>query len=106
MKHFIKALGLAFHCNELAHIADLMPLSLQTVHNALGIAGDDFTVYVVCPSCQSVYHYEDCIIRRPYGQSESKHCCHVAYPNHPQCHAGKCVVHSSLNQSKKSVENF
>ena len=67
MKYFINALGVAFHCNELVHVADLMPLSLQTVHNALDIVVYDFTVYVVCPNCHSVYHYEDCVIRQPFG---------------------------------------
>lgn len=84
MKYFIKILGIAFHCNDLVDVANSMPLSLQTVHKILGIASSDFVSYVVCPSCQSVYHLEDCIIQKPFGESVSKSCCHVPYPCHPQ----------------------
>ena len=84
MKYFVKALGVAFHCNDLVVIANSMPLSLQTVQKMFGIANNDFESYVVCPSCQSVYHFEDCLIQRPFGQSTAKSCCHVPYPRHPQ----------------------
>ena len=55
MKYFVKALGVAFHCNDLVDLANSMPLSLQTVHKMFGIANSSFETYVVCPSCQSVY---------------------------------------------------
>ena len=67
MKYFVKALGVAFHCNDLVDVANSMPLSLQTVHKMFGIANSDFEIYVVCPSCQSVYHFEDCLIRKSMG---------------------------------------
>lgn len=68
------ALGLAFQCDGLANTADLH----------LGISGNDFIPYVSCPTCHSVYHFEDCVIIQPFSRSEAKECCHVAYPNHPQ----------------------
>lgn len=91
MKYFIRALGVAFHCHDLVGVAESMPLSLKTVHKIFGTANSDFVSYVVCPSCQSVYHFEDCIIQRPFGQSLGKSCCHVPYPRHPQLsRRGKC----------------
>ena len=84
MKYFIRALGVAFHCHDLAGVAESMPLSLKTVHKIFGIANSEYISYVVCPSCQSVYHFEDCIIQRPFGQPLAKSCCHVPYPHHPQ----------------------
>ena len=83
MKYFVKALGVAFHCNDLVDVANSMPLSLQTVHKMFGIANSDFETYIVCPSCQSVYHFEDCLIRRSFGQPTTKSCCHAPYPRHP-----------------------
>ncbi len=83
MRYFVKAIGLAFHCEGLVDAANSIPLGLKAVNKLLGIDPDDFVTYVVCPSCHSVYSYDDCIIKRAYGRSESKHCCHVAYPKHP-----------------------
>ena len=38
--------------------------------------------FVVCPSCDALYNYSDCIIRT--GQkTESKKCHYIAFPNHP-----------------------
>lgn len=71
MKYFIKALGLAFDNNDLLNVADSIPVGLQTVYKHLGISGNDFVPYVVCPSCHSVYRFEDCIVKLPFGKSES-----------------------------------
>ena len=49
---------------------------LRNTHN------DDFTVYVVCPKCDSIYEYDDCVVY-VQGKKQSKHCKHIAYPNHP-----------------------
>ena len=49
-----------------------------------GVCSDDinFIEYVVCPSCHSVYVFEDCI--ESHGrENRPKTCCHVPYPNHP-----------------------
>ena len=50
MKYFIRAIGTAFHCKGLVDVTDSMPLSLQTVHHMLGVSGEAFISYVVCPS--------------------------------------------------------
>ena len=38
--------------------------------------------YVVCPKCNMLYHFSDCIIHENNGD-RSKRCNHVEYPNHP-----------------------
>lgn len=83
-KFFIRTLGIAFQCESLVHAADQIPVSLDRVHNVLGVNANTFEKYVVCPKCHSVYDYDDCVIRRSYGGSISKLCQHIAYPNHPQ----------------------
>ena len=82
LKYFIRAIGTAFICKDLVDVTVSMPLSLQSVHHLLGVSGEAFISYVVCPSCCSVYPFEDCIVRSSCGKLESKRC-HVAYPNHP-----------------------
>ena len=47
-----------------------------------GISWNEFTEYVVCPSCHSVYEFEDCI--ESVGSEKRSRCCrHISYPNHP-----------------------
>ena len=60
-----------------------VPISLKDVYSCCGIASREFIEYVVCPCCQSVYEYEDCI-QSVDGETRSKCCRHVSYPNHPQ----------------------
>ena len=78
------ALGVAFQCELLLHAAEGIPMGINTVHKPLVTQGNDFLNYVICPKCNSVHSYEDCISRRRYGSSTSKLCQHVVYPNHPQ----------------------
>lgn len=42
-----------------------------------------FITYVVCPSCDSIYDYDSCVLTRGTVK-ESKRCQHLTYPNHPQ----------------------
>ena len=43
-----------------------------------------FTKYVVCPKCNSIYNYDDCVVFRSNGRFESKRCSHIPYPRHPR----------------------
>ena len=60
-----------------------VPISLKDAYSRCGIASREFIEYVVCPCCHSVYEYEDCI-QSVGGETISKCCRHVSYPNHPQ----------------------
>ena len=69
--------------NNVAKLSKLCPGSLKTVHNMLGLKGDDFIQYVVCYKCNSVYDLAACTEKSPAGQVIIKHCIHVEFPNHP-----------------------
>ena len=79
LKFFVQILGGAFK-----NKSDLMPLNLKALHKCMQISEGDFITYVVCPECDSIYEFQDCIITRANGNHESKRCCHVAHPKHPQ----------------------
>ena len=76
LKFFVKILGGAFK-----NITDLMSLNLKALHKCLQISKGDFITYVVCPERNSIYEMQD---SRANENHESKHCCHVAHPKHPQ----------------------
>lgn len=61
-----------------------VPLTLATVHKLISLQQNDFINYVVCPSCDSIYEYQDCLQVGANGQQISKECSHVDFPNHPQ----------------------
>lgn len=83
LKYFIRVLGNVFHCPPLVEFSELIPKTLRGAYSFVGVAGDDFIEYVVCPNCHSVYEYKDCFATVA-GTKVSKHCCHIFYPNHPQ----------------------
>ncbi len=83
-KFFVHCLGVAFQSETLTNASKYIPLHLNTVHKILGSNGELFVRYVVCPQCNSIYQYDDCVETKPNGQNESKRCCHIAYPNHSQ----------------------
>ena len=58
-KQFFLYFGRVFHCKQLQEMSDAVPLTLSTIHRLLSIKEDDFDLYVVCPSCDSVYEYDD-----------------------------------------------
>lgn len=83
-KYFFLILDRAFRSADLINASSTIPSTLGTVHKNLGIADDQwFIEYVVCPSCNSIYEFKDCIITAN-GKKESKTCCHIPMPNHPQ----------------------
>ena len=83
LKSIIRILCTAFQFRSLVDFSDRLPQTLHSAYSCVGIAGDDFIEYVVCPACHSVYDYKDCFDTIA-GVKVSKECCHVSYPNHPQ----------------------
>jgi hypothetical protein len=66
------------------NVLDAVPSSAEGALRYLGMSKDSsFVTYVVCPKCNSIYNYDDCVLSRGTTK-ESKHCKHIAYPNHPQ----------------------
>ena len=82
MKYFTLFVGNAFGCQPLIKISSEIPLAYPKLRKLLGMA-DGFIEYVVCPKCNSVYEYQDCVIVRN-GLKETKLCHHIAFPSHPQ----------------------
>ena len=59
------------------------PSNILTARKLLQIKTDkSFMEFVVCPKCQSIFKYDDCIYKQ-FGQLEPKSCPFVAYPYHP-----------------------
>ena len=80
MRYLIRLVGHAFQCDTAVNASSLIPITASTVHclilNRLGEG------YVVCPSCDSIYEFNDC-----FRQIGTITYWHVAFPNHP--HANK-----------------
>ena len=77
---FFRSLGQAYA----GPIFENMPVNVDAARKYLLQEEEpSFITYVVCPSCNSIYDYESCVVMRG-SVKESKKCQHVTYPNHPQ----------------------
>ena len=62
------------------NILEAVPSSTEGALKYLGLNKDSsFITYVVCPNCDSIYTFDDCVTSSGMTM-ESKH---IAYPNHP-----------------------
>ena len=75
---FIRVFGRAFNTGQEHSI----PNTVSRAHSYLRNTQNDFLVYIVCPKCDSIYEYDDCVVYLE-GRKQSKLCKHIAYPNHP-----------------------
>jgi len=85
LKYFIKALGSTYLNPALDQLSTEIPISIKTAEKYLGIDYEHSGIveYVVCPKCDSIYSYNNCVHTRANGQKLGKHCCYVKYPRHP-----------------------
>ena len=60
-------------------LAALVPLTMYSVRNILGIDRDNFEKYVVCPKCTKLYRPEDCL-RRVGDQVQPIVCDNIQFP--------------------------
>ena len=60
-------------------LAALVPLTMYSVRNVLGIDRDNFERYVVCPKCTKLYRPEDCL-RRVGNQVQPVVCDNIQFP--------------------------
>ena len=76
------------------HILEDIPSNIDAAHLYLWPCKDQyFVTYVVCPSFESIYPYDDCSISRD-AVKKSKKCSHIPYPNHPHLARRKeCGTH-------------
>ena len=83
LKYFFGVLGKAFTSQPLLDFSKHIPITFKDALSRSGISCSEFIEYVVCPSCHSVYEFQDCL-ECVAGEFRTRYCCHVAYPNHPQ----------------------
>lgn len=66
-----------------ASILSVFPRTLYALRKEVGLKTDAFTKYVVCPTCHSIYRFEDSY--KIVGIVKiSKKCSFVKFPNHRQ----------------------
>ena len=65
----------------LQQLAVALPTTLNGTMSLIGLDKDNFTLYIVCPRCSSVFSY-DSGFSVTNGQRASNCCLHVPWPNH------------------------
>ncbi|XP_078703166.1 uncharacterized protein LOC144928530 isoform X3 [Branchiostoma floridae x Branchiostoma belcheri] len=89
LKSFLLALGNMLNVKMVKSLATFFPETLYKFRKTLGLDRDDFTRYVVCPSCDSVYTKDQARIalRDRHGNIvgyKSAKCSFVEFPAHNQ----------------------
>ena len=83
LHHFFRIVAQADGCSMvLKQFANYWPKTIAALNKAFGIKKDDFTEFVVCPTCHSIYNFDDCVITRG-TKKVSKVCEFKPYPRHP-----------------------
>ena len=72
---------LATCSSTIAKISELFPKSFHTMKDILKLNEDDFTRFVVCPKCHSIYRFEECFIDS--ACKIPRLCSTCEYPHHP-----------------------
>ena len=66
----------------LTELCNFLPKTWDAALKLIGITANNFTQYIVCPSCDAVFDYDSCYSK--VGNDEiSKKCPHIEFPNHP-----------------------
>ena len=86
---------------------DALPSSIHSARKVAGSERDRFDRYVCCSGCHSLYSLDECVIRMPDGQLESKKCSYVQFPSHPQCqHRKPCGTLLMKSEVGPEVSHF
>lgn len=64
-------------------LAALLPMTMYSLRNFLGIDRDNFERYVVCPKCTNLYRPEDCL-QRVVNQVLPVVCDNILFPAFPR----------------------
>ena len=86
MNSLLKLLHVLFHVlgrfsPVISSVATSMPSSVYLMQKSAGQSGQ-FTKYIVCCKCHTLYRLDDAIIRTGTHES-SKACCFIRFPNPP-----------------------
>ena len=82
-RYFVLLVGRAFQSSSVEDFGKQVPKSIKDAYTCMGTVNTNFTEYVVCSKCPSVYEYGDCI-EVVHGERRSKNCILISYPNHPK----------------------
>ena len=99
--HFLHHLfqSLAQYSVGIAALAAFFPSSYYLAQKHLLLDKDNFSRFVICPSCNSLYHFREC-----YEQVGSrllpKTCSFVSFPEHPQRSRRKACNHRLVKEVK------
>ena len=66
-----------------ANFTSALPDSLYSARKISSSNRDQFNRYVCCPTCHSLYSFQDRVIKLANGQMESKTCSFIQFPTHP-----------------------
>ena len=84
LRHFIFYLSYIIPgSGVLEQLNTLFPRSVYSIRKVLKDGYSEFTEYVVCPQCFTIYDYEKCVLKVG-SQEQSLKCQYVQFPNHPQ----------------------
>ena len=64
---------------NIAALLAVFPSSLYMLKKKLNFSKDPFEKYVICPSCCSLYIFEECLETDRSGQKTPKTCNHIAF---------------------------
>ena len=83
------------------------PQTFKTAQRMIDFNCPSFEQFVVCPKCDAVYSFSDCVINES-GQEMSGACRHVEYPHHTQAHfrkaCGEKLLTLKKNKRKRSLK--
>ena len=81
LKYFIQVIGEFFNSTpSIVNLSKKLPQTFTSAETLLCNSKSDFTSFVVCPKCDSIYHPDDCI-RTVFGVNESLQCLYQPNPN-------------------------
>ena len=93
-------------CSQQSHPFELkIPGEAACYLKVIDDTRNNFQKYVCCPTCQSIYLREQCIVKLPNGQTESKRFSFVHFPNHPQAQHRKPCDTVLMKKVKSSTAN-
>lgn len=84
MAAFFKLLANLISSDILTALVAHLHGSIYLLKKYLGSKKQPFVSYTVCPSCFSLYDYEDCFTENEIGDKVPQRCTFVPFPNHPQ----------------------
>ena len=82
IKEFFRLLSGQLNYVDLNDACDHVPNSYNGLLKFVGLDTRNLNVFVVCPSCSSIYNYNQCVITRG-GREVPLKCKSIAFPNHP-----------------------